>query len=414
MSGITGLIVAAAAYNLSGYSVVIRNLLFGLSKIGYPTRLVEIGKHERVLDQATLSFLDSHKRVDVGKRPALVVHSVPDFYDSVIYEHVPYTIASTIFETHRIPSHWVSVLNRFDEVWVPSEFNVRTFSDSGVESSKLHKIPYSFDQDDLSRTADTGLALSNDRFYFLYVYEATYRKGIDLLLDAYTSEFTADDKVTLILKLSFPGRKWLREKEGVAKLCEMFPGKNWLTKENGPNILLVTDRYSKEQMDALYRRANLYISTDRANGWGMPCMEAMALGTPAATINWSGSTEFMDSTNSLLIAPEEELEPVDPRLVEPPLYLYQNQMWPRVRISSVQHVLRSAVDDRARLISLGRSAARHVADNFSQEKIARLVSSHLRSVEVPASRSVNMPEPVIRKRVTIAGRLRERFGLFHR
>lgn len=41
-------------------------------------------------------------------------------------------IGVTTFETDRIPEHWVEPCNQMDEICVPSQFNIETFSKSGL------------------------------------------------------------------------------------------------------------------------------------------------------------------------------------------------------------------------------------------------------------------------------------------
>jgi len=382
MARLTGLIWAAAAYNMSGYSTVTRNYLLGLEKIGFRVKLVEIGQGERYLDKEVIERLDRLQAADVGKCPALVIHSVPDFFDSVAFEHIPFKIACTIFETHGLPDHWVPILNSFDEVWVPSEFNKSSFASSGVDSQRIWVIPYGIHLQAYRSEAADSFPFPKKGFTFLYVCEVTCRKGLDLLLDAYTSEFSAADNVSLILKLSLPGRTEIKNEEAIAYLLQLYPNSNWLTKPYAPHLTVLTGSYNRKQLCYLYKSADLYISTDRANGWGVPCMEAMVLGTPAATIDWSGSTEFMNAENSLLIRPENELEPVDPRMITPPHFLYRNQMWAKVNVSTVRSTLRYAYENRLRLREIGQKGVETIRKNFSIEKIASKIADHVSTIEV--------------------------------
>ena len=52
-----------------------------------------------------------------------------------------YCIGRTTFETDRVPRAWVPKINTQHQVWVPSPFNVRTFSQAGVYSEKLRFVP---------------------------------------------------------------------------------------------------------------------------------------------------------------------------------------------------------------------------------------------------------------------------------
>jgi hypothetical protein len=53
-----------------------------------------------------------------------------------------YIIGRSMYETDKIPSTWVEKCNELvDKIWVPSQFNVETFSKSGVELSQLEVVP---------------------------------------------------------------------------------------------------------------------------------------------------------------------------------------------------------------------------------------------------------------------------------
>ena len=43
-----------------------------------------------------------------------------------------YKIGFTMLETDGIPAEWARQANLMDEVWCPSQFNAKTFRDSGV------------------------------------------------------------------------------------------------------------------------------------------------------------------------------------------------------------------------------------------------------------------------------------------
>ena len=49
-------------------------------------------------------------------------------------------IGRTMFETDRLTAEHVSRCNKMDEVWVPTNFHMKTFLDSGVHVEKLRKV----------------------------------------------------------------------------------------------------------------------------------------------------------------------------------------------------------------------------------------------------------------------------------
>src|SRR5205823_3025541 len=71
---------------------------------------------------------------------------------------------------------------------------------SGVPAQRVHLVPLGVDVDRF-RPAVQPLALRTTRgFKFLFVGGTIHRKGIDVLLQAYTRAFTAADDVCLVVK----------------------------------------------------------------------------------------------------------------------------------------------------------------------------------------------------------------------
>lgn len=385
MAKFSGIIWATSAYNMSGYSAVARIYLLGIAKTGFPIRLLELGTNDDLLPSSIQKKLNELQKTDIGTNPALVIHSVPDFYKTVYWKHVPYKILCTIFETHRIPKHWVPICNSFDEVWIPSEFNRKSFSDSGVMKNKLNVFPYGIDTTLYGKNKAKLNIKGKKGFTFLYICEFSYRKGIDLLLNAFTSTFSKDDDVTLVLKISFPGIKHISPPEAKMNLNSCYPGNTWFDDAHNPNIVVLSEPFTQDQLISLINSADVYISTDRANGYGIPCLEAMALGIAAATIDWSGSTEFMKENNSLLIKPELELENVDQKLISPPYFLYKDQKWAVVKLENVKAVLRYAYNNKGKVKMLGKKGRDYVDNNLTDKLIGEKVVKHVLSLDVQLS-----------------------------
>ena len=87
-------------------------------------------------------------------------------------------------------------------MWLPSEFNLRTFAAAGVDAAKLVEMPQPLDTQLFDPEHTTPLALPLEaRFVFLSVFKWEARKGWDVLLDAYMAEFSAQDGVLLVLRV---------------------------------------------------------------------------------------------------------------------------------------------------------------------------------------------------------------------
>ena len=53
----------------------------------------------------------------------------------------------------------------------------------------------------------------------------------------------------------------------------------------------------------LYASADVFVLPSRGEGWGRPHVEAMAMGLPIITTNWSGPTEVSQTTHGTALPP---------------------------------------------------------------------------------------------------------------
>src|SRR5262249_45230728 len=59
-----------------------------------------------------------------------------------------------------------------------------------------------------------------------------------------------------------------------------------------PNIRLIDEIWSAEDIAGLIAAANVYISLHRSEGFGLTIAEAILRSVPVVTTNWSGNTDF--------------------------------------------------------------------------------------------------------------------------
>jgi glycosyltransferase involved in cell wall biosynthesis len=403
MGSITGIAWVGPLLDRGGYGNVARNFAIGLNDSGMPVRTFPIGPNHKDITSSTKERILRMRSTDLGRRPLLVVHATPDAIWRLRWHGFSRTACKTVFETDRIPSGWLAPLRDVDEVWVPSQFNIQTFNASGVEARRLHKFPYGIDTSFWStHVRDTmRQQLPTERpFRFLYSFAFGWRKGFDLLLRAYREAFNSRDHVELVLKV-------FGAPDARRQLLSAFESGRDGPKSLLPALTILDQPFGVDDLRALYASADCYISTERANGWGMPAMECMSMGIPCATINWGGATEFMDDSTAILMRPESQMEPVHYSLSESAPHCYKGHAWPAVRIDTVRdallHIYNMADAERN---SIGRRAADHIQRNFSTPVVIDHLYRYIRSLDVANSSSA----PQINQRLLDMRSLRYVYG----
>jgi glycosyltransferase involved in cell wall biosynthesis len=130
----------------------------------------------------------------------------------------------------------------------------------------------------------------------IYVGGEAPRKNIALLLRVLRR---VKDRLpgTTLLKVGSPGRpKWRAATVSAARSLGLGPGKDILILEDVDDAVLA---------DA-YRAADVFISTSLYEGFGLPALEAMAIGTPVVVTNRGSFPEIVGEAGRVV---EPEIEP---------------------------------------------------------------------------------------------------------
>jgi len=188
------------------------------------------------------------------------------------------------WEFGAIPADWVEPIERdVDELWVPSEFVRRMYTDSGVDAERVKVVPNGVD---LDRFTPDGPRLDLDApgVRLLFVGGLIRRKGPDVLLDAYREAFAGRDDVTLVIKDFGAGGVYAgADREGLRAYADAG---------TLPRVVLLEDELSDDEMAALYRACDVLVHPYRGEGFAMPVLEAMACGLPVVVTAGGPTDEF--------------------------------------------------------------------------------------------------------------------------
>jgi len=270
-----------------------------------------------------------------------------------------------MFETTSVPEGWVRTINKhLDEIWVPSKFAKSVFLKEGVKVP-IVVIKEGFDPEVFSSknaTSDKSKFFNHCKkdFVFLSASKWEDRKGWDVLLQAFTEEFTGIDRVCLAIRST-----------GL---------KDQLNHQNNPNHarILKIDKIAMNDYPSLFKSADAFILPSHGEGWGRTAMEALAMGLPTIASRWSGLGEF--------IAPEYSI-PINITDVE---YAFANEpgnlggkqfahkhSWARLDKYAVRAALRWVYNNQLEAAKIGERAEQFMNTYYTREVIAEDIHKRL-------------------------------------
>ncbi|NKX54699.1 glycosyltransferase family 4 protein [Arthrobacter mobilis] len=275
-----------------------------------------------------------------------------------------------MFETDSVPAAWLDRTAAVDEVWVPSQFNARTFTAAGVPPEKLHVVPEAVEPAWLDTHARPYRG--DGPFKFLSVFRWQYRKGWDVLLQAYLAEFSGNDDVELAIRADPFGERMGYDIAG--SIESMVKA---VRPRNPPRIRLLSRPLPAAELRRLYAGSHAFVLPTRGEAWGRPFMEAMACGLVTIGTGWGGQLDFMDASNSLLV----DYELVDvPEEAAAEWPNFQGQRWAEPSAASLRQCLRRAAENGPDLDVLRNKAAATIRQRYSQDKVNGIFLQEVRRI----------------------------------
>lgn len=373
------LIVFAPVYGPSGYAKLSRSFILGLDKLGVKIKLEPNRKwepNETILPSAEESRLRELEKTTIPNgynAPKLSIGIAP-WFDM---EYSGYKIGYTMFEFTNIPNidkyDWKSACSVMDEIWVPSEYNVDTFKNNGIQN--VFSVAPGIDIKEFNPNVPPLIA-KDGRVRFLSVGEYTPRKGFDLLIPAYLAEFTNEDNVSLIIK-AYNGSKKVSDSKDIIKKDIL----KWRSESSNilhPHILFLGDIMSGEKLPSLYTSADAYVLLTRGEGFGLPMAEAMACGLPCVLPNNSAYMDFVKDSNGYLVDINgfEQYGGLHKASI-----LYRDSESPIIDVMHARKILRRIYNNINEAKEKGKLARTTIENNYNFDIAARRMLERLRKID---------------------------------
>lgn len=321
------------------------------------------------------NYQPKNKSVQADSKAILISHQpAPGFKR---FDKLAYNIGRTMFETDSVPASWIPYCLDMNEIWVPSEFNVETFSQAGIPKEKLFVIPEAIDTDVFNPGKFQPLELTNKaKFNFLSIFEWTERKGAEILLRAYFESFSNKDDVCLYIRTYLLGHYDGDTSLIIQKKIDEIITRNGYNKNTLPKYVLLSEQLPFEDMIRLYKSVDCFVLPSRGEGWGRPYQEAMAMGLPVIGTNWSGNTAFMTNENSYLIDIDGLVE-----INGMEIPFYNGQKWANPSIKHLKKLMKEVHSNPERAKEVGNKARKEIIEKYSIDAVAKIVVDRLKIIE---------------------------------
>lgn len=219
-------------------------------------------------------------------------------------------------ETDRVSHVWVQKCNEMDMIIVPSEHSKHVLTSTVIEwqnqkdgsqgnfqvSKPVLVCPEGVDTNVFKKKEyenKLGLDIQSD-FNFLHVGQwgggnfGEDRKNISLMLKYFIETFRYRKDVGMVLKTNM-AKNSITDFEFVKNRISELKRAVGIPESECPPIYLVHANLSQDEMADLYNHPKIkaFITLTHGEGFGIPVLEAAAVGLPILATNWSGHLDIL-------------------------------------------------------------------------------------------------------------------------
>jgi glycosyltransferase involved in cell wall biosynthesis len=324
----------------SGYGLSANSYILGLARSGTSVSWMPLiwtgNQYGPVAAEHLSEWLSQHPNINPELRDLIhkpiqyshvVLHTVPEYWHRFM-EKDKVNVGYTAWETDLLPAHWPTILEKMDDVLVPSTFNQQVFSRCNRKLS-VRAIPHIAELHPALALAQLQdfrekYQINPDNRLFYTINAWNGRKNLGYLLHAYLLAFTNVDNVSLVIKTSKMGDRHTksRTKEPVRKIVSTILG-NY---DNPANVILIDDDgLSDKEISILHEIGDVFVSLTHGEGWGMGTAYAASIGNPVIITGWGGQMDYIPKNYPGVL--DYSLEPV---IFKPGMPSYSpDQNWAR-------------------------------------------------------------------------------------
>jgi glycosyltransferase involved in cell wall biosynthesis len=147
------------------------------------------------------------------------------------------------------------------------------------------------------------------------------RKGWPILIEAFLQEFDQKESVQLLLKTDKP-------QQASKDIEKMRLGMN--LKKECPLFYFESRIFDDAHLPSFYKSADCLVMPTLGEGFGLPGLQSMAVGTPVIVTNFSGCQDYAAEDKCTLLEPSGfVLQSNMDNILQ-----FNNKKWPRVTVKN--------------------------------------------------------------------------------
>jgi glycosyltransferase involved in cell wall biosynthesis len=275
-----------------------------------------------------------------------------------------YRIIVPFWELAHLPDEWLSAYDRVDEIWAATRFIQKGLLEK-IAKPVIH-MPLMLDFDPPSPIDRSRFDLPRDKFLFLFAFDYLSfieRKNPQAVVEAFKRAFRRSGQMA-------PAALVLKTLNADIAPAKAQPLRAML--KDDPDVILIEETLSRLDTLGLVGVSDAVASLHRSEGLGLLVAEAMVLGKPVISTDYSATTE--------LVTPQTGF-PVDYRLIPVAEGAYPfsaGQVWADVDVDHAAWQMRQVFEGGTAVAARIAKAKRHIQTEYGQPAVARRQLDRLR------------------------------------
>jgi glycosyltransferase involved in cell wall biosynthesis len=374
-----GVNVYGYAFAESGTGQIVRSVVSALAAEGIPYAVVPF---TRTISRQQREFRDLGTAAPSFDTNLICINAdqVPLFFDSMRAQLLPgaRNVGLWAWEVEDLPAAMGRSERYLDEVWGISSFTAEALARSLTRPVRAFPLPVVVPEVRRRTRAELGMP-EGFLFLFCFDYDSVFRRKNPLAtIAAFRQAFADRDDVVLYIKTTNAGRHAREDEELRAAAA-------------GRANIVIRDAYvTNDDYFSMLDACDCYVSLHRSEGFGLTVAEAMALGKPVITTDYSATLEFTNESNSFpvpvrLVTVGDAAPPYPPR-----------SRWAEPDVAAAAEQMARVYANREEAAAVGARARTDIETLHSPHargSLLRRLLSEIETTEEDATMQIRPEEP---------------------